>query len=47
MPVGDIIHEIGLLIDGPNGPLLKPDKGAPGNSSHRAGFPGWSATKCM
>jgi hypothetical protein len=27
MPVGDVIHESGLLIDGPNGPLLKPDKG--------------------
>lgn len=27
MPVGDVIRESGLLIDGPNGPLLKPDKG--------------------
>ena len=27
MPVGDVIRESGLLIDGPNGPLLKPTKG--------------------
>lgn len=27
MPVGDVIRESGLLIDAPNGPLLKPDKG--------------------
>lgn len=27
MPVGDVIRESGLLINGPNGPLLKPDKG--------------------
>lgn len=27
MPVGEVVCESGLLIDGPNGPLLKPDKG--------------------
>lgn len=27
MPVGDVIRESGLLIDGPNGPLLIPAKG--------------------
>jgi Protein of unknown function (DUF5818) len=27
MPVGEVVRESGLLIDGPNGPLLKPDKG--------------------
>jgi hypothetical protein len=27
MPVGDVIRESGLLVDGPNGPLLKAAKG--------------------
>lgn len=27
MSVSETVHESGLLIDGPNGPLLKPDKG--------------------
>lgn len=27
MPVGDVIRESGLLVDGPNGPLLQPEKG--------------------
>jgi hypothetical protein len=27
MPVGEVVHESGLLIDGPNGPLLQPEKG--------------------